>query len=792
MQYNFFKPEDNAQGQLDSDIGASTLTITLQSGDGAAFPEIFRGTTTSDGTSTTMNKTGIGSTTIAVGDFIENITDGSHAFVLAVNTNSLTTTSLSGGSDNTWQNGDTYAVGRFIVTLNKRDSDGNITDWEKVLIGNRAGDILTVETGGRGYDSSTAQSFVASDYCNIFVAALHISGVQKAFAEVQEMLDLRYTKTAVDALLAARNWKDPVVVATTGAGTLATSFENGDTIDGVVLATGDRILIKDQASAIENGIYTVNASGAPTRATDFDSSSEAASSAVAVKKGTSNADTVWLCTSDNPTIGVDNIAFAQVGVTLTKASQAEAEAATDNTKYMTPLRTIQQIVEWGDVYLGKIGDAINSGDLSGNTNLLYYYPPDGKWYKYTSDVSVWYFKLALAMETGAANDTIKIMRRGFYSMSFSNINPTFSSSLTGTDVLVGNSAANSVKAFVIDNTNGAEAIVTQITVSAKQAGTPSGALLLYLVLEQQEQSNSPALYYGSSNVPQGAIIASTSIPQASFSGSYQNLTASFGASIKIPAGCKVYYVAQKTGAVDGSNYYMIQSNAQTKALNSGTQTWSGTANAGNYSLTVTSTSPVGYSVKAYTGSNGSYGLTPTNPWARPIGLVTSTTEYLFDPEGIERMTDYYSSTQTASTSRNAVKTVTCNFCPSMVRVHATLFNNGTTDLSGQVRGTIRGDTTNASQGAVYGYGGTGGSGSSDEYVGSVLATTGNAPNRTQLCLNRSSSNASPDQNKLYCVRLENGFYMYNGYPSGTNFLDHGNGGFSELIYSLEFEAMAQS
>lgn len=68
--------------------------------------------------------------------------------------------------------------------------------------------------------------------------------------------------------------KDSVVCATTANGTLATAFENGDTVDGIVLATGNRILIKNQSAPAENGIYTVNASGAPTRATDFDSWTE--------------------------------------------------------------------------------------------------------------------------------------------------------------------------------------------------------------------------------------------------------------------------------------------------------------------------------------------------------------------------------------------------------------------------------------------------------------------------------------------------------------------------------------
>jgi len=65
--------------------------------------------------------------------------------------------------------------------------------------------------------------------------------------------------------------KAAVRAATTGPLTLASDFEAGDTIDTVLLSAGDRILIKDQAAASENGIYVVQVSGAPVRATDFDS-----------------------------------------------------------------------------------------------------------------------------------------------------------------------------------------------------------------------------------------------------------------------------------------------------------------------------------------------------------------------------------------------------------------------------------------------------------------------------------------------------------------------------------------
>lgn len=120
-------------------------------------------------------------------------------------------------------------------------------------------------------------------------------------------------KSYADNLLTGLKWKSAVRVATTAAGTLATSFENGDSVDGVTLATGDRILIKNQSTATENGIYIVAALGAPTRSIDTDSGAELEGAAVLVREGTINADTQWVCSNDGAiTLGVTNIAFVQL------------------------------------------------------------------------------------------------------------------------------------------------------------------------------------------------------------------------------------------------------------------------------------------------------------------------------------------------------------------------------------------------------------------------------------------------------------------------------------------------
>lgn len=118
------------------------------------------------------------------------------------------------------------------------------------------------------------------------------------------------TKAYVDNSINGIKWKEPVRVATTVNGTLSSAYENGDSIDGVALVTGDRILIKDQSSGAENGVYTVNVTGAPTRAVDYDENSEIAQSAVFVREGTVNADQGYVLTNDGSIIvGTTSLAY---------------------------------------------------------------------------------------------------------------------------------------------------------------------------------------------------------------------------------------------------------------------------------------------------------------------------------------------------------------------------------------------------------------------------------------------------------------------------------------------------
>lgn len=120
------------------------------------------------------------------------------------------------------------------------------------------------------------------------------------------------SKQYVDTVVQGLSPKNTVRAATTTSGTLATDFANGDVIDGVTLASGDRILIKNQSTAAENGIYVVNPTGAPTRATDADTWDEMINAYVFVSVGSSQADTGWVSTPDaGGTLGSTSIPWVQ-------------------------------------------------------------------------------------------------------------------------------------------------------------------------------------------------------------------------------------------------------------------------------------------------------------------------------------------------------------------------------------------------------------------------------------------------------------------------------------------------
>ena len=120
------------------------------------------------------------------------------------------------------------------------------------------------------------------------------------------------TKAYVDSIAGGGvYWKEPVRVASTANIDLSSALINGATIDGVTVATGDRVLVKDQSTASQCGIYDVVASGAASRSSDCDTAEELNGAAVFVKEGSQAADQGFIQTATISTIGSDSVFFVQ-------------------------------------------------------------------------------------------------------------------------------------------------------------------------------------------------------------------------------------------------------------------------------------------------------------------------------------------------------------------------------------------------------------------------------------------------------------------------------------------------
>lgn len=117
------------------------------------------------------------------------------------------------------------------------------------------------------------------------------------------------TLAQLNAAVAGYSWKAPVRAATTANITLS----GAQSIDGVSVIAGDRVLVKNQTAGSANGIYLA-AAGAWTRATDFDTSAEALGAATFVSEGTTQGNSVWLQTTDAPiTLNTTSLVFTQIG-----------------------------------------------------------------------------------------------------------------------------------------------------------------------------------------------------------------------------------------------------------------------------------------------------------------------------------------------------------------------------------------------------------------------------------------------------------------------------------------------
>ncbi len=191
------------------------------------------------------------------------------------------------------------------------------------------------------------------------------------------------TKEYADSIKQSLDVKQSVRAATTANITIATALNNGDTIDGVTLATGDRVLVKDQSTGSENGIYVVGAT--PARADDADTSADVtAGMFVFVTEGTANGDNGFiLTTNDTITLGTTALTFTQfsgagqitAGDGLTKSGNTLSVNADDDTigisGDLVGLKGLENTaMSLGDLLIGTSGAGFKKLSVGSATALL--------------------------------------------------------------------------------------------------------------------------------------------------------------------------------------------------------------------------------------------------------------------------------------------------------------------------------------------------------------------------------------------------------------------------------------
>lgn len=176
------------------------------------------------------------------------------------------------------------------------------------------GGSINITAGVSSVSGTTSQIAVSSTTGDIVLSlpnAVVFPGSVTLNADPVNALDAA-TKQYVDAVAEGLHVHASVKAATTSNINLATDLEAGDVIDGVTLVAGDRVLVKNQSTTSENGVYVAVASGAASRATDYNTASEIdAGDFFFVSGGTLYNNTGWVQTETVVTLGTDPIVFEQ-------------------------------------------------------------------------------------------------------------------------------------------------------------------------------------------------------------------------------------------------------------------------------------------------------------------------------------------------------------------------------------------------------------------------------------------------------------------------------------------------
>jgi len=192
----------------------------------------------------------------------------------------------------------------------------------------------------------------------------YLNGVSSA---IQTQMDAKAATSYVNDAVAGLRTRIIAECASTANVTISSALEAGDAIDGVTLVAGDRVLLKDQSTASENGLYTAvgSGAGAASRDTQFNSIEELSGQMIVVNQGSVNDNKIFLCTTNNTaSLGSDSISYSVItpsnSGTVTQIGIADSGAG-EFTVGNTPITSSGNITlavnSIADTKLGTIGTA---------------------------------------------------------------------------------------------------------------------------------------------------------------------------------------------------------------------------------------------------------------------------------------------------------------------------------------------------------------------------------------------------------------------------------------------------
>ena len=173
-------------------------------------------------------------------------------------------------------------------------------------------------------------------------------------------------KSYVDEAVAGLRTRIIAECATTANVNLSNGLEAGDAIDGITLVAGDRVLVKDQSTATENGLYIAVASGTASRDPEYDTIAELSGGLIVVNQGSTNDNKIFLCTTDSTgSVGSTNITYTQVtpSNTGTVTSIGLAQSGSEFTISNSPVTSSGNItLDVNRISATKIGANTNISD----------------------------------------------------------------------------------------------------------------------------------------------------------------------------------------------------------------------------------------------------------------------------------------------------------------------------------------------------------------------------------------------------------------------------------------------